>query len=76
MSWCKPALLLFFLQVVCAAGAAGSLARVVDGKGTISLIEAAKASGVQQFVLISNLGTGKIGFPAGGLLEVTRLAND
>jgi nucleoside-diphosphate-sugar epimerase len=33
----------------------------IDGEGTIALIEAAAAAGVQQFVLVSSLGTGKVG---------------
>ena len=36
----------------------------VDGVGSIALVEAAAAAGVGQFVLVTSLGTGKIGFPA------------
>ncbi|MEJ2666108.1 MAG: SDR family oxidoreductase [Deinococcales bacterium] len=43
--------------VVCAAGAADPAeAEAVDHLGTVRLIEAAKAAGVQRFVLISSLG--------------------
>lgn len=57
-------------QVVCAVGAPESDAlnvsapKKIDGDGTIALVEAAAAAGVEQFVLISSLGTGKVGFPA------------
>ena len=33
----------------------------VDGEGTVALVQAAAAAGVEQFVLISSLGTGKVG---------------
>lgn len=41
-----------------------SAPRKIDGEGTIALIEAAEAAGVSQFVLVTSLGTGKIGWPA------------
>lgn len=59
-------------QVVCAVGAAESevsdfsAPQRIDGEGTIALVEAATKAGVQQFVMVTSLGTGKIGFPAGG----------
>jgi nucleoside-diphosphate-sugar epimerase len=57
------------LQVVCAVGAAETsfdpgAPKRIDGEGTISLIQAASKAGVEQFVLVSSLGTGKVGFPA------------
>ncbi len=39
----------------------------IDGDGTTALINAAAKAGVQQFVLVSSIGTGKLGFPAGVL---------
>lgn len=39
----------------------------IDGDGTIALINAAAKAGVEQFVLVTSLGTGKLGFPAGVL---------
>lgn len=41
-----------------------SAPRKIDGEGTIALIEAADDAGVEQFVLVTSLGTGKIGWPA------------
>ncbi len=41
--------------------------RRIDGDGTIALINAAAKAGVEQFVLVTSLGTGKLGFPAGVL---------
>jgi uncharacterized protein YbjT (DUF2867 family) len=61
-------------KVVCAVGAAESelgdfsAPRRIDGEGATRLVEAATAAGVQQFVLVTSLGTGKIGFPACGCL--------
>lgn len=57
-------------QVVCAVGASEasldpSGPKKVDGEGSIRLIEAAKSAGVSNFILVSSLGTGKIGWPAG-----------
>ena len=45
----------------------GAFANVknVDGDGSISLVKAAQAAGVQQFVMVTSLGTGKWGWPAG-----------
>eukprot|EP00955_Chlamydomonas_euryale_P036094 350331-Chlamydomonas_euryale.AAC.4 len=60
-------------QVVCAVGAPESdvlnttAPRRIDGEGTISLIRAAANAGVSHFVLVTSLGTGKLGFPAGVL---------
>lgn len=36
----------------------------IDGDGSIALINAAADAGVQQFVLVSSLGAGKVGWPA------------
>lgn len=74
-------------RVVCTVGAseAGldvSAPKRIDGDGTTALVEAAAAAGVQQFVLVSSLGTGKVGFPAavlnvfGGVLIFKRQAED
>lgn len=59
------------LKVVQAIGAAednvldfGAPKRI-DGSAAISLIEAAVQTGVDQYVMISSLGTGKFGWPAG-----------
>ncbi|KIY98732.1 hypothetical protein MNEG_9227 [Monoraphidium neglectum] len=58
-------------QVVCTVGASEGLEpsapKRIDGEGTIALVEAAAAAGVQQFLLVSSIGTGKLGFPAGVL---------
>lgn len=69
----QPPLSNLALQVVCAVGASeselGDLSapRRVDGEGATRLVEAATGAGVQQFVLVTSLGTGKLGFPAGVL---------
>ena len=59
------------VQVVQAIGAAetklfdfGAPSRV-DGKAAIKLVEVSKDLGVQQYVMVTSLGTGKFGFPAG-----------
>lgn len=60
-------------QVVCTVGAPesatldSSAPRRIDGDGSIALVEAAAAAGVEQFVLVTSLGTGKLGWPAGVL---------
>lgn len=36
-----------------------------DGDAAISLVEAATAAGVDQYVMVTSLGTGKWGWPAG-----------
>jgi hypothetical protein len=41
--------------------------RRIDGDGSVALVEAAAAAGVRQFVLVTSLGTGKFGLPAGVL---------
>eukprot|EP01025_Chloroclados_australasicus_P006166 TRINITY_DN1200_c0_g1_i2.p1 TRINITY_DN1200_c0_g1~~TRINITY_DN1200_c0_g1_i2.p1 ORF type:complete len:476 (-),score=56.17 TRINITY_DN1200_c0_g1_i2:245-1672(-) len=55
-------------KVVYCAGAAESelsfdMPRRIDGDGAINLINAATECGVQQFVLVTSLGTTKFGFP-------------
>ncbi|MEW5314493.1 MAG: hypothetical protein WDW38_005989 [Sanguina aurantia] len=58
-------------KVVCAVGASETAVfdttgpQRIDGDGTTSLIEAATALGLDQFILISSLGTGKVGAAAG-----------
>jgi hypothetical protein len=51
-------------QVVCTVGASEGLEpsapKRIDGEGTIALVEAAAAAGVQQFLLVSSIGTGKV----------------
>lgn len=45
--------------MVCAVGASEadlSAFKKVDGEGSIALVEAATAAGVQQFVLVTSLG--------------------
>ena len=37
----------------------------IDGEGATRLVGAANAAGVQQFILVTSLGTGKIGWPSG-----------
>lgn len=44
-----------------------SAPRRIDGDGSVALVEAAAAAGVRQFVLVTSLGTGKFGLPAGVL---------
>lgn len=44
-----------------------SAPRRIDGDGSVALVEAVAAVGVQQFVLVTSLGTGKFGLPAGVL---------
>lgn len=75
-------------RVVCAVGAADadfldlSAPRRIDYEGTERLIDVAASRGVQQFVLITSLGTGKVGFPAsalnlfGGVLSWKRKAEE
>ena len=59
------------LQVVQAIGAPESEAlnfgnpKKIDGDGAIALVDAAKALGIDQYVMVTSLGTAKIGFPAG-----------
>lgn len=56
--------------MISAVGAAEALdfgaPKKVDGEGGINLVNAAKASGVQHFIMVTSLGTGKFGWPAGG----------
>lgn len=44
-----------------------SAPRRIDGDGSVALVEAAAAAGVKQFVMVTSLGTGKFGLPAGVL---------
>eukprot|EP00898_Chlorokybus_atmophyticus_P002104 jgi/Chlat1/2895/Chrsp2S04629 len=68
-----PAALAGAGRVVCAIGASESSLLDwsgpyrIDGKATEDLVEAAHASGVQQFVLVTSLGTTKFGLPASAL---------
>lgn len=60
-------------QVVQALGAPESEAldfsnpKKIDGDGSIALVEAAAQLGVDQFVMVTSLGTAKFGWPAGAL---------
>lgn len=59
------------MQVVQAIGAPESEPfnfsnpKKIDGDGAIALVEAATELQVDQFVMVTSLGTAKIGFPAG-----------
>lgn len=39
--------------------------KAIDADGPIQLVEAAKQLGVQQYIMVTSLGTGKFGLPAG-----------
>lgn len=57
-------------QVVQATGAPESdltaaSVKAIDAEGPIQLVEAAKQLGVQQYIMVTSLGTGKFGLPAG-----------
>ena len=60
-----------WLQVVQAIGAPESEAlnfsnpKKIDGDGAIALVDAAVALGIDQYVMVTSLGTAKVGFPAG-----------
>jgi nucleoside-diphosphate-sugar epimerase len=41
-----------------------SLPKRIDGQGGKNLVDAAKACGVEHFVMVSSLGTGAFGWPA------------
>jgi len=36
----------------------------IDGEAAIKLVNVAKDLGVQQYIMVTSLGTGKVGFPA------------
>ena len=40
--------------------------RKIDGDGSIALVQAAAQAGVDQFIMVTSLGTAKFGWPAGG----------
>ena len=58
-------------RVICAVGAAESeftnlaAPKLIDFEATESLIDVAASCEIPQFILVTSLGTGKIGFPAG-----------
>jgi uncharacterized protein YbjT (DUF2867 family) len=60
-------------RVVCCVGAAESeftnlgAPKLIDYEGTVRLINTAATLNPQQFILVTSLGTGKLGFPAGVL---------
>ena len=60
-------------RVVCAVGAAESeftnlaAPKLIDYQATETLIRIASSCKISQFILVTSLGTGKIGFPAGVL---------
>lgn len=60
-------------RVICAVGAAESeftnlsAPKLIDFEATKTLIDVAAACDVSQFILVTSLGTGKFGFPAGVL---------
>lgn len=45
----------------------GAAAREVDGDGAINIVNAAKSVGVTQYLMVTSMGTGKFGWPAGAL---------
>lgn len=49
----------------------GGNPKKVDGDGAINIVNAAAAVGVTQYVMVTSMGTGKIGFPASKILLVT-----
>eukprot|EP00892_Ulva_mutabilis_P006057 jgi/Ulvmu1/3823/UM018_0034.1 len=59
--------------VVCAIGAPEdkpfdtSAPKKIDGEAAIALVEEAKSSGVKRFLMVTSLGTTKIGWPASAL---------
>ena len=61
----------YLIQVVQAIGAPESEAlnfsnpKKIDGDGAIALVDAATVSGIEQYVMVTSLGTAKVGFPAG-----------
>ena len=62
------------MQVVQAIGAAetklldfGAPSRI-DGKAAITLVNVSKDLGIKQYVMVTSLGTTKLGFPAGQCL--------
>ena len=61
----------YLMQVVQAIGAPESEAlnlgnpKKIDGDGAIALVDAATALGIDQYVMVTSLGTAKVGFPAG-----------
>ena len=61
------------LQVVQTLGASegdtlalltGASPKAVEGDGAINVVNAAKAVGVTQYVMVTSMGTGKFGWPA------------
>lgn len=60
-------------RVICAVGAAESeftnlaAPKLIDYEATETLINVASSCKIPQFILVTSLGTGKIGFPAGVL---------
>ncbi len=57
-------------QVVSAIGASETELKLtapkeIDGQASIDLVNTAAQLGVEQFVMVTSLGTGKLGFPAG-----------
>ncbi len=64
-----------FFQVISCIGAPeseilnSSAPRRIDGEGAIRLVQAAARVGVSQFVMVTSLGTGKFGWPAGEVLR-------
>ena len=72
-SQCSSHIGLRCMQVVQAIGASesdvlglvtGANPRKVEGDGAINIVNAAAALGVTQYVMVTSMGTGKIGFPA------------
>jgi hypothetical protein len=53
------------MQQCCSHVSSAEAQRCADGDAAVALIEAATAAGVDQYVLVTSLGTGKLGWPAG-----------
>lgn len=66
--------------MVSAIGAAEALnfsaPKKVDGDGGINLVRAAQTAGVQHFIMITSLGTGKFGWPAGDFPAVAVMGSE
>lgn len=70
---------MLYSQVVQAIGASegevlklltGAAAREVDGDGAINIVNAAKSVGVTQYLMVTSMGTGKFGWPAGNSMQL------
>ena len=53
------------MQQCCSHVSSAEAQRCADGDAAIALVEAATAAGVDQYVMVTSLGTSKLGWPAG-----------